>query len=247
MHGAARAAFVAEVIARDALLQLLRSCEACLQRRLAATGGCLVPRQPAAEGSTAGSRWQQRTPDASGAAGSCAVPAQCTCSNAAVRLQPRSSPPTAAAEKLTLQRMADGSVTPRIMGSRVSTPRRHHVPPRQSRSAHDILQLSSRQYDPCSSHHRVGCSPTEAADAAAALAAMCGTKFGAEDGQAPNACSTAACAARLLVVQWLAEHAFGAGRMMALQACRQAADELLGSDFLCSISGDMQSASVQGN
>jgi hypothetical protein len=245
-HGAARAAFVAEVVARDALQQLLRSCEACLLRRLAAAGGCTGPGQPAAEPSAAGSCWRQDAHSATGATGSTATHGQCMCSGGGVaHLQPGRSPPTATGEALTLHCMPTKSMNPRSTDLWVGTPRRHRVPLRQSRSAHDILQLSPLLPPPpcetCSSQHPLSWPPTEAVDAAAALAAMCGVNHHAQDQDAADGCVTAACAARLDVVRWLAEHAFGAGRVTALHACRQAVvDELADSSHPCSPSQDIE-------
>jgi hypothetical protein len=243
-HAETKAAFVAEVAARTALLQLLHSVAACLQRRLETSSGCSAPLQPATDISTSSST-AQRLLDAPGAATLPAAPQRCECSIPAARLRPRSSRAAAEPDHSRITAMANRQTlapwgvpggfrasTPGIMNTRISTPRRHGLPACVSRSAHELGNLvnpgglTRQAQQMCREHRPTGCSSADAAGVQAAVVALCGSPHGAQQQGAVGCSAAAACAARLQVVQWLAEHAFGAERMTALHACQQAVDQV---------------------
>lgn len=234
VHNEVQAAFVAEAAARDALSRLLHTCAACLRRRLAAMNGCSGAAQPAADASLADGVAGVGAFEPTASSAEAAAPALSNSSRetgaSTARVQPGSRPPAAAllqggnaARGTATPRSgtAAAAATPRSGNWRLATPRRHPPPMRQSRSAQDLRRLTQREQN----------TPADAlssavigAEAAAALAATCGVWNGAQQLDAGNGITAASCAARLHVVQWLAEHAFGAERMTAMQTCQSALD-----------------------
>jgi len=104
----------------------------------------------------------------------------------------------------------------------------NHCPPhnRKRNSARDISRQAQQQHE----QHR---QSAESSEAAAAFTAMCGSlmKGTCATVGAAAADSTAdasVCDAKLCVMEWLIQHAFGANRMGALQALQHKLDSMLG-------------------